>query len=319
MKWTGRIGRRVKLRDLHIALAVAKAGSMTRAAEELAVSYPVVSKTISDLEHTLGVKLFDRSISGVEPTHYGRALLKSAVAVFDEMRKGLQQIDFIKEPDAGDLRIGSSIVVDAGLLPAIIERFSRDFPRAALHVLPENIATQQYDNLRQRNVELVLGRLPVTMNEPDLVAEPLFDEPNVVAAGSESRWAKRRNLTLADLMGEPWVLAPPGSLARSLQDGAFRNSGLEPPSATMLTVSLHLYMRLIETGRWLGLVPASVMRFGGKQMRIKVLPVEISSPPAPVGFITVKNRTLTPLAERFIDCARKTANSDPGRASTRRR
>ena len=130
MKWTDRVGRRVKLRDLHIALAVAEAGSMTRAAEELAVSYPVVSKTISELELTLGVKLFDRSISGVEPTHYGRALLKSGVAVFDEMRKGLQQIEFIKQPDAGELRIGSSIVTDAGLLPAIIERFSQDFPRA---------------------------------------------------------------------------------------------------------------------------------------------------------------------------------------------
>jgi DNA-binding transcriptional LysR family regulator len=317
MKWMDRIGRRVKLRDLHIALAVADAGSMTKAAEELAVSYPVVSKTISELEHTLGVKLFDRSISGVEPTHYGRALLKSGVAVFDEMRKGLQHIESIKQPDAGDLRIGSSIVVDAGLLPAVIERFSRDFPRAVLHVLPENIATQQYDNLRNRNVELVLGRLPVTMNEPDLVAETLFDEPNVVAAGFESPWAKRRNLTLAALMGEPWVLAQPGSLARSLQDQVFRNSGLEPPSSTVLTVSLHLYMRMIETGRWLGLVPASVMRFGGKHMRIKVLPVKVLAPPSPVGFITVKDRTLTPLAECFIDCMRKVVSSNAGRAVAR--
>ena len=105
MKWTDRVGRRVKLRDLHIALAVAEAGSMTRAAEELAVSYPVVSKTISELERTLGVKLFDRSISGVEPTHYGRVLLKSGVAVFDEMRKGLQRIEFIKQPDAGADRL----------------------------------------------------------------------------------------------------------------------------------------------------------------------------------------------------------------------
>ena len=318
MKWTDRIGRRVKLRDLHIALAVAEAGSMTRAAEALAVSYPVVSKTISELEHTLGVKLFDRSISGVEPTHYGRALLKSGVAVFDEMRKGLQQIEFIKQPDAGELWIGSSIVVDAGFVPAIIERFAVDFPRAVLHVLHENIAIQQYDNLRNRKVELVLGRLPATMTEPDLVAEPLFDEPHVVAAGFESRWTRTRNLTLADLIGEPWVLAEPGSLARSLQDEAFRNSGLEVPSATVVTVSLHLYMRLIETGRWLGLIPASVMRFGGKWMRIKVLPVQASSPPAPVGLIRVKDRTLTPLAERFIECARKVAKSDTGRASGRR-
>jgi DNA-binding transcriptional LysR family regulator len=312
MKWTDRIGRRVKLRDLHIVLAVAEAGSMTRAAEELAVSYPVVSKTISELEHTLGVKLFDRSISGVEATHYGRALLKSGSAVFDEMRKGLQEIESIKLPDSGELRIGSSIVVDAGLLPAIMERFSQDFPRAVLHVLHEDIATEQYENLRNRKAELVLGRLATTMTEPDLIAEPLFDEPMVVAAGSESRWAKRRNLTLADLIGEPWVFASPGSLARSLQDEVFRKSGLEIPSASVLTVSLHLFTRLIETGRWLGLVPASVMRFGAKRLRIKVLPVKTLSPPAPVGLITIKDRTLTPLAERFIDYTRKIAKSDTG-------
>jgi len=315
MKWTDRVGRRVKLRDLHIALAVADAGSMTRAAEELAVSYPVVSKTISDLEHTLGVKLFDRSISGVKPTHYGRALLKSGVAVFDEMRKGLQQIDSIKQPDAGDLHIGSSIVTDAGLLPAVMEKFAQDFPRAAVHVTPENIAVQQYDNLRERKVEMVLGRLPATMNEPDLLTETLFDEPHVVVAGSESRWAKKRNLRLADLMGEPWALAEAGSLARSLHDDLFRRSGVEAPSATVLTVSLHLYMRLIETGRWLGLVPASVMRFGGKDMKLKVLSVKVSTPPSPVGIITVKDRTLTPLGERFIECTRRVANSNNGRAS----
>ncbi|QDW37706.1 LysR family transcriptional regulator [Bradyrhizobium sp. KBS0727] len=319
MKWTDRIGRRVKLRDLHIALVVAEAGSMTRAAEELAVSYPVVSKTVSDLEHTLGVKLFDRSVSGVEPTHYGRVLLESGVAVFDEMRKGLQQIESIKQPDAGELRIGSSIVTDAGLLPAIIEQFTQEFPRATLHVLHENIAIQQYHNLRHRKAELVFGRLPATMTEPDLVAEPLFDEPNVIVAGSESRWARRRKLALADLIGEPWVLAEPGSLARSLHEEVFRRSGLEVPSAKVLTVSLHLHLRLIETGRWLGLIPASVMRFGGKRIHIKVLPIKVLSPPAPVGFITVKGRTLTPLAERFIECSRKVANSETVRASTRRR
>jgi len=318
MKWTDRVGRRVKLRDLHIVLAVAEAGSMTRAAEELAVSYPVVSKTISELEATLGIKLFDRSISGVEPTHYGRVLLESGVAVFDEMRKGLQNIEFIKQPDAGELRIGSSIVTDAGLLPAIIERFAQDFPRAVLYVLQENIAIQQYDNLRSRKAELVFGRIPTTMTEPDLVAEPLFDEPTVVVAGADSRWAKRRNLKLADLIDEPWVLAQPGSLARSLHEEVFRRSGLEVPSAKVLTVSLHLHMRLIETGRWLGLIPSSALRFGGKQRDMKVLPIKLPQAPAPVGFIRVKDRTLTPLAERFIECTRKVANSNTGRASTQR-
>jgi len=310
MKWTDRIGRRVKLRDLHIALAVADAGSMTKAAEELAVSYPVVSKTISELEQTLGVKLFDRSISGVEPTHYGRALLKSGVAVFDEMRKGLQHIESIRQPDSGVLRIGSSSVTDGGILPAIIERFAQDFPRAVVHVMHENIAVQQYDNLRERQAELMFGRIPSNMIEPDLVAEPLLDDPTMVVAGDQSRWARRRNLTLGDLIKEPWILSQPGSLARSLQDAVFQRSGLEVPSAGVLTVSPHLILRLVETGRWLSLLPGSILRFGGKPMNIKVLPVRVISPPAPVGFVAVKDRTLTPLADRFIECARKVVGSN---------
>ena len=100
---------------------------------------------------------------------------------------------------------------------------------------------------------------------------------------SESPWVRRRNLTLADLIDEPWVFAQPGSLAKLLHEEVFRKSGLEPPPATVLTVSLHPCMRLIETGRWLGLVPASVMRFSGKRMHIKVLSVKTLSPPAPVG------------------------------------
>src|SRR5437879_6370188 len=108
MKWADRIGRRVKLRDLHVLLAVAESGSMSKTAEQLAVSYSVVSKTVSDLEHTLGLRLFDRSSSGVQPTHYGRELLNCGVTVFDEMRQGLRRIDLIKDPTSGNVRIGCS-------------------------------------------------------------------------------------------------------------------------------------------------------------------------------------------------------------------
>jgi DNA-binding transcriptional LysR family regulator len=93
---------------------------------------------------------------------------------------------------------------------------------------------------------------------------------------------RERNLSLAELTGEPWVLAQPGSLALSLQDQVVRNSGFEPPPATVHTVSLHLYMRLIENGRCLGLVPSSAMRFGGRQL--KALPVKLVTPPEPVGY-----------------------------------
>src|SRR6266699_6242544 len=107
MQWTDRVGRRVKLRDLHVLLAVANSGSISRAAERLAISHPVVSRTISDLEHALGVRLFDRSSQGVEPTMYGRAFLDCGIAVFDDLRRGVQRIEFLSDPTLGEVRIGS--------------------------------------------------------------------------------------------------------------------------------------------------------------------------------------------------------------------
>src|SRR5712692_8147546 len=116
MRWTGRIGQHVKLRDLNILLAVAKSGSMGKAAVDLAVSQPVVSKAISDLEHALGVRLLDRSPRGVEPTIYGQALLKCGNAVFDDLRRGVEALEFLSDPAAGDLRLGCTEPLATGFV-----------------------------------------------------------------------------------------------------------------------------------------------------------------------------------------------------------
>jgi DNA-binding transcriptional LysR family regulator len=190
MDWADRIGRRVRLRDLHVLLAVAERGSMAKASEHLAISHPVVSKTISDLEHTLGVKLFDRSAQGVELTIYGKALLRCGVNVFDEMRQGLKQIETLADPTTGELRIGSPEIIMAGLLPQIIERFSRQHPRIKLHAVLENAAMLQFQQLRERNIDFLIARTSQLSAADDLVTEILFDEPFLAVAGTSSRWAR---------------------------------------------------------------------------------------------------------------------------------
>src|SRR5947207_12772400 len=105
MQWNNRVGRRLKLRDLHILLAVVQCGNMSKAARQLSVSNPVVTKAVADLEHTLGVRLLDRSPQGVELTVYGRALLDRSVIVFDELRQAVKHIEFLANPTAGAIRI----------------------------------------------------------------------------------------------------------------------------------------------------------------------------------------------------------------------
>ena len=104
--WESQIGRRLRLRDLHVFATVVQRGSMAKAAQHLGVSQPAVSEVISDLEHVLGVRLLDRSAKGVEPTIYGDALLKRSVAAFDELKQSVRDIAFLSDPTEGELRIG---------------------------------------------------------------------------------------------------------------------------------------------------------------------------------------------------------------------
>jgi DNA-binding transcriptional LysR family regulator len=106
---------------------------MAKAARQLGVSQPAVSEVIVDLEQALAVRLLDRSAQGVEPTIYGDALLKRSVAVFDELKQSVRDIEFLSNPTAGDLRIGCTESLSTTILPQAISQFSRQYPRVAVH------------------------------------------------------------------------------------------------------------------------------------------------------------------------------------------
>jgi DNA-binding transcriptional LysR family regulator len=309
MDWADRIGRRLKLRDLHVVLAVAECGGMAKAAEKLAITHPVVSKTISDLEETLGVRLFDRSARGVELTAYGQALLNCGTAVFDELRQGLQRIECLADASAGDLRIGCPDIMTAGVVPPLVEQFLGRYPRVRLHVEHAETALGQFQTLRERRVDLLIGRLPGQFSVEDLEAEPLLDETFIALAGLQSPWARRRQLTLADLVDEPWVLPPYDSVPGALIAEIFRATGLEPPRASVVTLSANLTAALVGMGNFVGVLPSSVARFNARRLSLKMLPISLPDTRIRVSIITVKKRTRSPLAELFIDSAREVAKS----------
>jgi DNA-binding transcriptional LysR family regulator len=306
MEWTDRIGRRIKLRDLHILLAVRKTGSMGKAAAELAVSQPVVSKAISDLEYAVGLRLLDRSPQGVEPTLYGEALLKWGIAVFDDLRQGVKELEFLTDPAAGEVRIGSTEPMAAGFVGAVVDRLSRRYPRIVFQVLPADRLTLVNRELRQRNVDLVVATTYGLSLEGETNVEILFDDRHVVMASAQCKWARRRTIALADLIEEPWVLPPPDSIPGAEVAEVFRASGVEPPLARVVSFSVPLHHHLLATGRYVTMLPLSMLRVG-KSLPLKRLPVELRSPLRPSGIITLKNRTLGPAAELFINCARVVA------------
>jgi len=311
MQWDQRIGHRLKLRDLQILLAVAQAGSMAKAGTRLAVSQPAISKAISAMEHTFGVRLFERSPRGIEPTRYGRALIRRSTAVFDELRQGVKDIEFLSDPTVGEVRIGCTSPLAAGLVTEVISRLSRDYPRITFQLV-ENDPLLLLRELDERNVELVLARMPDGDLAEHMDVEIFYHDAFVVVAGAQNPWVRRRKVRLADLVDEPWALMPAETFTRSAVHEAFLAEGLEPPRRTVVTPSPGMRNSLLATGLFLSTLPATALKFPSGFPAIKALPVELPTTRRPVGLITLKNRSLSAVTQLFVDRTREVVQSIVG-------
>jgi DNA-binding transcriptional LysR family regulator len=305
MDWNEqRLGRDLKLRDLSVLLTVARCGSMGKAAAELAVSQPAISKAIAEMEFTLGVRLLDRGPQGVEPTIYARALLDRGLIAFDELRQAVKHIEYLADPTAGELRIGCAVAIGTGFAAVLVEELSRRHPGIVFDLLAAESALT-YRALEERKVDLVIARIFRPIPEEHMHAEVLYDEQDVVAAGAQNPWVRRRKVALADLMNEAWTLPPPDSLNGELIVEAFRAHRLDLPRATVVTSSVPVRNALLASGRFLSIVPGTVFRFPASNPGLKRLPIDLPTTRTPVAVITLKNRTLSPVAQVFIDCARE--------------
>jgi DNA-binding transcriptional LysR family regulator len=305
--WEGHIGRRLKLRDLHVFFSVVQSGSMAKAAARLRVSPPAVSQIIADLEHALGVSLFDRSAQGVEPTAYGRALLKGGAAAFDDLKQTIKEIEFLADPTVGEVRIGCPETV-AAILPPIIRRLYERHPGVTVHVSDVVAPTLNLPQIRDRTLDLALVRV-VGSSIHDRFAEEfnveaLFGDETVIVVGADSRWARRRRVDIAELVNAPWILPPAESLNNIVIKEAFRACGLEPPKISLVTFSVQLRASMVATGEHITVFPRSMMHLFAEQMALKVLPIRLPTREWPVALVTLRDRTLNPVAKLFIEHVR---------------
>ena len=305
MDWSDRIGRRIKLRDLHVLMAIADTGSMAKAAAKLRISHPAVSKTISDIEGTLGVRLLDRGSQGAELTAYGEVLLRCGVNIFDEMQQGLRSLEHLSDPNSGEVRLGCTDIILHSLVPAIVRRFSREHPGVQLDVKLTNPGEHQIQELRERKIDLLITRATAQHVEDDFISEVLFDEPLVFVVGARSQFARKRGIALKEIIKGNWVLPPYDSAPGVLVAEVFRANGFSPPKPLVKTIAIQLTVSLIASAEFVGILPASVAALGAHRAALRVLPLKSSGPRISAEIVFLRNRTLSPAVESFIDCARE--------------
>ena len=156
-----------------------------------------------------------------------------------------------------------------------------------------------------RAVDLVLARLvpPLVHGQSldDLNVEVLFEDKAVIAVGAKSRWARRRNLRLADLVNETRILAEPNTWNHTIIAEAFAARGLAMPKISLMTLSVHLRINLIANGPFITVFPRSVMNLYASRFSLKELAVDFAVRPWPLAVVTLKGRTPSPVVKLFID------------------
>lgn len=306
--FSDQIGRRIKLHDIHVLMAVVQAGSMNKAAALLHTTQPAISKSIAELERTVGVRLLDRNARGVEPTACGRALLEGGTTMFDELLQTMKNIEFLLDPEAGQVRFGCNPFLAASFASSVVDRLCQRYPRIVVHLMTGGNDVLRRE-LSERNLDLVVARRFDPVMDEHFNVEFLYDDSYVVVAGAQNPWAKRRKIELAELVNDPWALPAPESVTGSVATEAFRALGLDYPRVPVVTISPEARISLLATGHFLSIFPASALRFPARRSEIKVLPIELPVAPVPNGIVTLKNRTLNPVARLFIEHAREIAKA----------
>jgi DNA-binding transcriptional LysR family regulator len=197
----------------------------------------------------------------------------------------------------------------AGVAEDALARVSRRYPKVTFQVTPLEPAAMGFRELRERRVDLTVGRIVHPPLDDDLDAEVLFEDRLRVVAGASSPWARRRKITMKELMHEPWLHIPEDNAVNAYVAAALRARGLALPTPIVSTYSMHVRYNLLATGRFLALLWNWTLHFNSNGGSVKALPVELGIPSRPVATAKLKNRTISPVVELFIEQARDVAKS----------
>ena len=233
-----------------------------------------------------------------EPTAYGRAFLNCGTAVFDDLRRGVQEIEYLSDPTVGELRIGAPTPFTDGLIPTVLGRLTELFPRIVFHAV-EGDTTILRGMLRERKIDLAVARTWGSIFGDDFATDPLFEERLFVVAALDSPWSRRRRIELTELLDEPWTMPELDTVVGALIVEGFRSAGVALPTPRIVSNSMAVRTRLVAAGRFLTMLPSSIVHFGAAPLRLKILPVTLPLRSQPAQIMTLKDRTPNAIARNL--------------------
>lgn len=300
---------RLRLQDLQVFISTIELGGMRKAANRLNISQPFVTQTIRKIEQAFGVPLIERTRSGIDPTIYGRALLKRGFIALDELNQTVNDIKSLSDSSRGDVRFSAPQGVGSVIFADVVGRFIEKNRNASVHVSVETSLQESLAKLRNRYRDFAIGALPRPLNVnaeiDDLAIERVLDDEIVIVVGQNHPLLKQKRIRLADLVDQRWVLPPREEWYHDVLIDFFRREKLVLPSPSVVTSSAPVVAKLVQHERYVAIRSRLFVRYHGLIELRSGLPSTSFS----WSIITIKGRTLSPVVERFIAFSRDSLKS----------
>ena len=296
----------LKTRQLAFLVHLDEERCLARAAEAAGLTQPAASKLLRQVEVTLGVQLFERQPRGMAPTGYGEILVRHARAALSELGLARKEIAALRSGLLGKAAIGMVPDPKNALLAMAVAQVKQRHPGVVVSIEVDGCG-QLVHKLRQGELDIVVGRVLDTARADDLVYEPLVaNELYAVIAGAQHPLAGRKALQLANVVEQPWIVPPTGSLMRDKLDALFVQNGLPLPANTVETVSLPVIVTLLQGSNMVAAVPEGTVQSscgGDVTTLIRNVPLDAGS----FGLVTRRDHQLAPGAQLMLKTLRELA------------
>ncbi len=296
----------LKTRHLVLLVELGRHGSIMHAAQAANLTQPAASKLLAELEHALGVQLFERLPRGVAPTWYGAILIRRAGAALAEMDAAHQEVMELLSGLRGRVDIGTVLTPSTVLVPEAINLLKSRHARVHVSVSVDTskILVQR---LRAGELDLVIGRILDTEAASELLFEPITDEPHKLIVRAGHPLARQADLGLDQLVRQGWILPPTGSILRDRLTALFLSQGLEPPAETVETMSLHVSAKLLIGSDMVVALPLELVEPYLQAGLLEVLPFDLGLRMDLYGIVMRRQHQLSPGAEAMLACVREVA------------
>ena len=252
----------MELRQIHHFLAVVKHRNLGRAAQELNIAQPALSKSIRRLEQLLQVKLIERHPRGVEPTDFGKALAAHAELIVVEVNHTLSTIAGLREARQGHITVGAAPGSSTDLLPRATSALLGKHPDLRITVMG-GLSDTLLESLSQGALDFMISGLSGLAPAENLVHEKLFADCVAVVARAGHPLARQTRLHPGHLVDQKWILPNPNVLTRRQLEAFLRKQNLPSPEVVIETNSVLHIMAVLKCSDLLSFMPRQLVEFSG--------------------------------------------------------